>query len=140
MNDVHDVGMSGPVRRWLSAWLAALLIAFALDGAVAHWSQPVARRVKHSEVSEELKEAGHFGSVLALAAFVFVLHESRGRGAALLLGSAVTAGLFYSVVRWTVGRTTTTCPPTRAGRTSAPRTGPGPGPCSVSSTAPIPGR
>jgi len=93
------------MRRWLSVWFATLLIAFALDGAAAHWSQPVAQRVKHSEVSEELKEAGHIGSVLVIAAFVYVLHESRGRGVALLLGSAVACGLFYTIVRWTVGRT-----------------------------------
>ena len=105
MNDVQDVCVSRPMRRWLSVWFATLLIAFALDGAAAHWSQPVAQRVKHSEVSEELKEAGHIGSVLVIAAFVYVLHESRGRGVALLLGSAVACGLFYTIVRWTVGRT-----------------------------------
>jgi membrane-associated phospholipid phosphatase len=43
--------------------------------------------------------------VLVLAAFVWVLHESRWRGAALLIGSAITVGVFYSVIRWPVGRT-----------------------------------
>lgn len=92
-------------RRKLAWWLVAMAIAFALDGPVARFCQPISQVVKHSEVAEELKEGGHFIFVLILAAFIWILHPLRLRGAVLICLSGITSGAFYGLLKWMVGRT-----------------------------------
>jgi membrane-associated phospholipid phosphatase len=99
-----DAGEQRHLQRSLFLWLLAILLALPLDGMVAGLFQPLAIVIKRSEFAHEIKEAGHFVFVLILAAFVWILHPGRWRGAALLCVSAILAGLFYSMLKWPVGR------------------------------------
>ncbi len=98
--------------RKTTAWRITLLWLFALALSLL-FDEPIASRVYNSGlhlevwsslVAHMVKDAGTYYLTLAVAATLLLLHRSHLRGAMLLCLSGITAGLFYQVAKWIVGR------------------------------------
>src|SRR5262245_23852679 len=99
-----DSGASSQNRRIVAMWVLALLIAFMLDGPVAHAVAPFRAIVKQSEVAEEIKEGGHVGMTLVAMLLLVALHPQRWRAVTLLAGSAALAGALRGIIAIATGR------------------------------------
>jgi undecaprenyl-diphosphatase len=102
-----------PRSNWLAWLLAALPIlaiaAVAVDGRVAAWvfHQGLPPILKHSIWAKIIKGYGHFGeSTIPIAVFVLLAAGKKvGRyAAAWLLLNGIPVGLFYTFIKWFVGR------------------------------------
>src|SRR5262245_7073262 len=98
--------MSANTRRVLvlGCWVLALALAFYLDRWAARFAEPFVLDLKHGKVAHELKEFGHFGYTLFIAAFVWILHPSSWRGASMLCTGGIIAGVANPIVKWMTGR------------------------------------
>lgn len=87
------------------AWLAALVAAaLLLDRTVAQWVKLHPPFDKRLFLVWVVKLPGNFLFTLAIALLLLLFHPRRQSAAALLLLSAVLGGLFYTVIKWLVGR------------------------------------
>lgn len=98
--------MSSSRRGWLVLviWLAALGIALYFDRSVAEWVRRANPLEKSSWIARVLKSPGHFGFTIAVAALLVMFHRRAWHAAAALLLAAGFQGIFYSVIKWAVGR------------------------------------
>lgn len=93
---------------WLILLLVALGVAAALDVRVSTWvhGHDLHTAVHHARWPLIAKWPGHFGyCTLPVAALVAFATRHRWRGAALIAGSGIAAGLLYTIAKWCVGRT-----------------------------------
>ena len=94
-------------RVALVAWLitaAAFVGALALDRPIAEYLTPTPIVNKHDPWVWWVKRPGDFRFTVLLAAVVTLLHHRRFRAGGFILLCGLTAGLFYTVFRWGVGR------------------------------------
>jgi membrane-associated phospholipid phosphatase len=97
----------GKIAFFLLAACALILAAAATDVRVAAWvhARDLGPRVRASRIAWFIKSPGDFRSTLILAAALIAINFKYWRSAVLLALSGITAGLFYSIVKWTAGRT-----------------------------------
>ena len=93
----------GAVVAWLVG-AAVFALALALDRPIAERLTPTPIVNKHDPWVWWVKRPGDFRFTLVLAAVVTLLHHRRLRAGGFILLCGVTAGLFYTVFRWGVGR------------------------------------
>jgi membrane-associated phospholipid phosphatase len=96
------------------AWLAILAAATLVDRTVAEWVKVRAADTLHSPwhmlfnrsglLMTILRLPGYFYFTIVLAGALWLGHVRRGHAAVLVLLSGILGGLFYSVVKWLVGR------------------------------------
>jgi membrane-associated phospholipid phosphatase len=90
---------------FFTLWVGLLIVAFAMDRAVAEW---VARTVPFDGLGKVARRIirlpGYFPFTLAIAALLAFIHPRRMAAAISLILSGIAAGALYSVIKWTVGR------------------------------------
>jgi membrane-associated phospholipid phosphatase len=100
-----------PLRQrffWIVLLFAALCVAAGFDLRVASWvhDHNLHNLIHHARWPLIAKWPGHYGyCTLPLAAVVAFATRHRWRGAALVAGSGIVAGLLYTIAKWFVGRT-----------------------------------
>jgi membrane-associated phospholipid phosphatase len=100
-------------RHWMIAALLLACFVFALffDARVAAFihNHGYGPRVRASKIATFVKWPGDFRFTLALSLIILSLGFVRGvhhwRSIATLLLGGILAGLFYTVIKWVVGRT-----------------------------------
>jgi len=86
-------------------WLAAIVCSAFLDRPVAQWVHEHSPYTAHRLLFTILKLPGHaVFFTLPVAGLILVFHREHWRACALVLLSAAVGGLFYTVVKWTAGR------------------------------------
>jgi membrane-associated phospholipid phosphatase len=91
-------------RMLVFGWVLAFAVALLLDQRVADGVAGHARDVKFSPIVRVIKLPGWYPFTLIVAAAVALFHPRRWTGAGLIAGSGALAGLFYAVLKWSVGR------------------------------------
>jgi membrane-associated phospholipid phosphatase len=96
------------IRIFATAWVASLLIAFALDRPIAVWVRDTVpvdknRHVTHV-VLEALKLPGWFPVTFTIALIVCIFHRRHVFAAVSLVVSGIVVGACYSIIKWIVGR------------------------------------
>lgn len=87
--------------------LTAFAVALFIDRPIAIWvhSQNLSLTIRSSPVAKAIKWPGDFRFTLALAALIVALDRKRWRIAPALAIAGIIAGLLYTCVKWSVGRT-----------------------------------
>jgi membrane-associated phospholipid phosphatase len=88
-------------------WVLAIGLAALIDPWVAATAREVTDsvgRLKDTWLATVLKVPGEFYFTLIVAVLAIWLHPWKWRAAGLLCLSVIVGGLFYSVLKWTVGR------------------------------------
>ena len=91
---------------WAGVWMLAIAASLCVDQPLAAWvyHSGMHTAVKHLPVISMVRAPGKFGLTLAIAA-AFILYDRRSiRTAATICLSGALAGLFYTVVKWAIGR------------------------------------
>jgi membrane-associated phospholipid phosphatase len=98
-------------RRRRVYWTLGWVVAIALAAVIDPWVSGMARgmtdsvgRLKDTPLATVLKVPGEFSFTLAVAVLAILLHPWKWRAAGLLCLSVIVGGLFYSVLKWLVGR------------------------------------
>src|SRR5256885_730866 len=101
---------SSSKRRWLlflGIWIALLLLAFAVDRAVAEWVKSTLP-LDHAHIGKAARRIirlpGYYPFTLAIAVLLGLFHQRRWAGAIALALSGATVGLIGNLVKWTAGR------------------------------------
>ena len=101
-----------PMRRFrpllaILFGLVALLTAMTIDVRTANWvhARNFSPLLRSSTLAKIIKSPGDFRFTLAIAAAILFCGLKRWRDAVELLTAGVLAGLFYTLVKWSVGRT-----------------------------------
>ena len=101
--------MAAESRRYLLLLAGLLLLGAAAlcDVRTAGWvhEHRVFEVVQRSHVAKIAKWPGDFRFTLVIAAAILGMWPRRWRGVLVLLFGGVLAGLFYTLVKWSVGRT-----------------------------------
>jgi membrane-associated phospholipid phosphatase len=84
-----------------------MVAAATTDVRVAAWvhARDLGPQVRVSRIARFIKSPGDFRFTLILAAVLITINFKYWRSAVLLALSGIIAGLFYSIVKWTAGRT-----------------------------------
>jgi membrane-associated phospholipid phosphatase len=87
-------------------WVAAVAVSLLFDMPIARrvYSSGLYARVRWSHIAQLSKVPGSYYFTLVLAAILLFWHRSQTREAALVCISGLTAGLFYVIGKWIVGR------------------------------------
>ena len=91
----------------LFAGLVLLALAATIDERTARWvhDRDVARVVRASTWAKIVKAPGDFRFTLGVAAIILAWKLHRWREVVVMLVSGALAGLFYTLVKWSIGRT-----------------------------------
>jgi membrane-associated phospholipid phosphatase len=102
-----DFEFPGP-RSWIIGGILAIagtgLVAMTLDLRIAQWVHSTHPMAAVHPLHPPLKFLGTFYFTLIIAALLAALHPATWRAALALVLSGIVAGLFYSIVKWCVGR------------------------------------
>ncbi len=98
--------MTRPVRIALGIafWAALFAAAFVSDRAVAQWAHDTPQLAESPRLIKVLRAPGNFVFTSCIAFLLVLSRPEFWRRGAFLLLSAMLGGLFYSVIKWIVGR------------------------------------
>jgi membrane-associated phospholipid phosphatase len=87
--------------------LAFFVIALFLDTPVATsvHAHDFGPPVRASRIATVIKWPGDFRFTVALSLTLLVIDRKQWRGVAVLILGGILSGLFYTIIKWTVGRT-----------------------------------
>ena len=94
------------MRRFLIL-IVLLILCATIDARIAGWvhTHNLGPRIRSSTLAKIIKWPGDFRFTLGVATVILLVNLKKWRGAVAVLVAGMLSGLFYTLVKWSVGRT-----------------------------------